>query len=229
MKTNGAVIVVPHFDDELYCAGSYLVTYPHQINLIITHPTDTCKSDKYKSQVKMFEESVKQLNEYRKFLGFDPIFPKVIEGAGPNGLPPDLYLSAITAIENACNDFEKIDYYVYTLKSGHQSHTECNNIARAVLRHDFLAKMKYVLEAPYPMLYFTPSSFSNDDRNYNAFRSIDVVGMQLIYDIINTTYKAKSPPNSILGAKSFKTSMEFYGICIGTEYAQPFICKRVLL
>lgn len=227
----GAVIIVPHFDDEVFQFGAYLTEYPHHIDIVFTHPTDTVSDELYMKQYNMMKSCINTLNDYRSRRNFEypEIDFKVIPTAGPKGISSDNYLSAVSLIESIVRQYKEIDCYGFSIKSSHQSHTESNQIASHVMRSPYVEKMKLILNAPYPQTYYSPCEWTDGDRNYNVYYPITEDSANLLHYLIGEVYGEKNPPTGILGADPFLDALKFFGRASNkSQWAQPFICRRLV-
>lgn len=229
-KDRAAILIVPHFDDEIFQVGSFLLSYKNNIELVFTHPCDTIgfNSERYNNQLDMMHKSLNKIKEYRTNHGMiSNIKVTILPYSKPNGIG-DEFLNAIHDLESIVNKYPEIDYYIYSVKSSHQSHQESHKLAEIVLRSPFIEKINNILEATYPQNYFGIIN-NTDDAIYNTYNMMDKEMVDLLVDIIGTTYGQKNPPNSILSPEGFRNSLQFYGYAGQCDYAQPFIIKRRLI
>lgn len=45
---NKSIVILPHFDDEIFQTGAFLLKYKEEIELFITHPNDTISNSLYR-------------------------------------------------------------------------------------------------------------------------------------------------------------------------------------
>ena len=221
-----SVIIVPHRDDEWFCTASLLLNYPRTILLYITHPSDCISKENFDKQTVMFDCALTMANEYRSKHNMKQIIPFTNLYSNFNGVMDNEPRRQLQKeIEGRLAWLDKIDYFVTTVKSTHQSHQECNNIAMSMLRSPYIEKMQNVLYASYPQAYF---SVPYDDNSglFNTYVEMDKEQIELTRKIIGEIYGEKNHPNTILGADNFVQALKFFGLASGREYAQPFITKR---
>lgn len=56
---NKSIVILPHFDDEIFQIGAFLLKYKEEIELFITHPNDTISNSLYNLQKKLFNLNTK--------------------------------------------------------------------------------------------------------------------------------------------------------------------------
>jgi len=220
----GSIFVVPHFDDEVFQFASMLFKYPYNISLVFTHPTDTISSKLFNDQLEMMHKSIDEINAVRISSGFMKITDiNVFTSAGPKGISPENYLPVLNSIEQLFNKYGYVDYFGYSLKSTHQSHTESHLLCSSILRSPYLEKIKNVILAPYPQLYHSPSIWGSEDKNFNLYQEISSDNIEVIRNIIGSIYGSKNINTSILGADSFIESLHSFAVGTMMNYAQPYI------
>lgn len=220
-----SIIVIPHMDDEIFQAGGILLNYPNDIQLLITHPTDCISKERYDEQVKMFLECMQIINSYRETKQFPRIEYFIFENATFNGYMSDEGRKEIQNQLEYCLDSDtKIDYFVFTEESTHQSHQECNHIAMSCCRSPYIEKCKDIMLATYPQ-----SSYGIKFDGYhelNSYLPLSDIQVDLMCDCIGKIYGEKNQNTTILGADNFRTFLKFYGSKCGKKYAQPFSSLR---
>jgi len=221
-----SVIIVPHRDDEWFCTASLLLNYPKTIFLYITHPSDCISKEAFVKQTTMFEQALRMANIYRSKNNMQEIIPYTNLNSNFNGVMDNEDRKKLQSeIENRLKWLEKIDYFVTTVKSTHQSHQECNNIAMSMLRSPFIEKMQNVLYASYPQAYFSVP-YDEGSGSFNTYVEMNDEQIEITRKVIGEVYGEKNHPNTILGADNFVEALRFFGLASGRKYSQPFITKR---
>lgn len=207
---SSSIIVVPHYDDELFCAGSFLLSYKHDINIVFTHTTDfISKKEEYK-QSEFLINSMKIINKYRKEHKMPEIKMFVTETLD----------FARHLIENMIKDAGKIDYFITTAMSTHPSHTECHNFCIELLRWPYISKIQDFLTATYPQNWL-----STCQQQENCFFGFKKEIMQILERCFDA-YAPKIKDNLLLCFPTFYHYCELTGLRVGQEFAQPFIIKQ---
>jgi len=222
MDRRGCVIVVPHYDDEILQAGSFLVGYAGPLLLVFTHQGDVLTCDENNDEYGMYMEADERIGAYRKEKGFGPVHSVSDIQNGDR-------LSVLHIVEAALRSFEQVDYFVSSLRTGHQSHTESSEICMSALRNDMLLRTRCVLQAPYPALTFGCTSHSIDDTYYTSFMPMEETAFGILHDCIRVDYKEKCWMGATADADAFKLSCEFYGRKAGFKYAMPFSSRKIIL
>lgn len=221
-------------DDEIFQAGSILLNYPNDIDLFVTHPTDCISESRYMNQRTMFYQCMNLVNEYREKRDFPKINYKLYEYASFNGYMSDEGRKAIQSdleksfeislIDNCWTPSRKIDYFVFTEESTHQSHQECNHIAGSICRSPFIEQCKDIMLATYPQSEY--GIRFNSENHINSYLPISEEQADILCHCIGNIYKEKNSNSTILGADNFKTYLQFFGSRCGKDYAQPFMALR---
>lgn len=228
-----SIIVVPHFDDEIFQTGSILLNYKNDIDLLITHPTDCISKQRFLSQLEMFKQCLNLINTYRKIKGYvGNIQSYVYTLATFNGYMNDHGRKRIQTRLESCffdkvtNEPYNIDYFVYTEESTHQSHLECNHICNSICRSPYIENIKDIMLATYPQSEFGIKF--NKNNNINSYIPITQEQVSLMCDCIGKIYGEKNHNTTILGADNFETYLKFFGERCGNAFAQPFCTLRHL-
>ena len=217
-----AVLVVPHTDDEHFLTASFLFNYKKTIYLFVTHSNDTINKETWLRQSEMFKQSIEIVNNYRIKNNYEGlVIPILFNCADFNGMYSYARKFVHGKIEELLDRVDKIDYYVTTIKSTHQSHTECNDIALSMMRSPYIEKCKTILLGTYPQSIYG-LAYSDEYDSLNTYVPMTKEQVDITCDIIGNVYGEKNYPNSILGSEHFKEMLKFYGNCISTEYAQPY-------
>lgn len=215
------IIIVPHMDDCIFQSASFLFNYPGTIYLFLTHSNDTISKERWLHQSNMFQQSIDCVNSYRKEKNFELAIPIVFNCGEFNGMSSYSRKYIHGKIEELLDRVEKIDYYVTTIKSTHQSHNECNDIALSMMRSPYIEKVKTIVLGSYPQSVYG-LTYSSEYNDLNTYVPMTEDQVDLSCKIIGEVYGEKNLKNSILGAPHFKEMLKFYGNCISEEYAQPF-------
>lgn len=228
-----AVLVSPHFDDEILLTGSFLVSYPGDIILAVTHQGDCIDWGKMEVEKKAFTTVINELRDYRESHGLGTIETRLLTFAKPGflGYSTDstMYKDILMRLEKLILEAGEISHFVFSAKSGHQNHTESNKICRSVLRDRFTDKIHTVLEAVYPNLLFAPTAEGNDLSNLTAFHEISKEGLEFLKRQLDINYACKVQGNMSYNGDSFEVVCRYFGRCIRKEFAQPYIIKSTKL
>lgn len=233
-KKHKSIIIVPHFDDEIFQAGGILLNYKYIIDLFITHPTDTISTEKYIKQHKMFKECIKLISEYRLSKGYEEIncytyqkakFNGYMSSEGRREIQNDLEKAfELNLVDDKWESNYKVDYLVFTESSTHQSHNECYHIAMSLCRSPYIEQCKDIMLATYPQSEYGIKIDST--RQINSYLPLTTEQVDILVNCIGTIYGEKNDTSQILGPENFKTYLNFFGSKCGKDFAQPYIAMR---
>jgi hypothetical protein len=208
MKIN--LVVVPHFDDEILQAGAVILKSKLPVSIVFTH----CQDDK--DNIMAAGPSIRALHAYT---GKSIMADYCSSSLG--------YRDKLGVLEEIVEN-NQVDTLVYTLRSGHQSHNESNEIVSSLLRAPYLFKIKKILKAPYPLSYFAPVNHSIEDKDYNTFLTLTESQVQVLIDILKGPYGYKCEGNGLYSEQVFEKALRFFGISAGAEFAMPYIMSRYI-
>ena len=73
MLRKRSIVVVPHYDDEILCALSFLLAYPNAIDLYFTHQDDFISKEEEHKQSEMLHKCLTLINSYRSTCDYLPV------------------------------------------------------------------------------------------------------------------------------------------------------------
>lgn len=224
---NKSIVILPHFDDEIFQTGAFLLKYKEEIELFITHPNDTISNSLYNLQKKMFIKTISLINEFRLKNNLKKIKTYIYNYSNFNGYIKTNNRKKIQKdLENVMSK-ENIDYFITTVKSTHQSHKICNEIAISCLRSPYIEKINNILLATYPQDEY---GISFTDKKINAYIQLEKQEVEFLCYCIKEIYGIKNNNKKILNSDSFYKYLSYFGIKSGNEFAMPFyILKTVLM
>jgi len=212
------VMLMPHFDDEIFNGISFLLNYPREIHLFISHEGDCISEESYSRNTCDFFEVIGKLNDYRKERGYSPIIVGGIplyskEVVDRLSIKPDWHEDLCSRLEKILISEGRVEYFIIPSPSIHQSHTQSHNIGKSMLRPPYLDNIDEVLVGTYQVDVRAPNTLLSEDCVFNPIKFRD---LPFIVDLLNT-YKKNALPSSEL-----EVIFRYNGFRCGEDYAQVF-------
>lgn len=228
-----AILVCPHYDDEILLTGSFLVEYEGDVTLIVTHQGDCIPPSKWEVENNAFTNVVREIQDYRSQKGKGKLKIVDLSSWEPDCLGystrPESYIGVLSQIEKEVLEGEEISYFIFPAKSGHQNHNECNKMCRSVLRDRYTDRIKTIMESVYPNMLFSPTAEGIDLSSLNAFHEVSSEGMELLKRQLDVNYNCKVQGNLSYNGASYEIVCRYFGRNARIEFAQPYILKSTKL
>lgn len=135
MEGKNCLIVVPHFDDEVFIALPFLTQKWSKLLVLFTAPYDFLDDEEAKAQTAMAN----------KYLGKLGVGYEIIKDG-----------RTLAGIECTLKEWGHIDYFVTTEHTKHPSHASCYTDCSQILRHPWRDKINQFIVRP-PLIDMEPS------------------------------------------------------------------------
>lgn len=197
-----SIVLMPHFDDELFNACSFLLTYKGTIDLFFSHQGDCITEEMYNRDILDFKKVMSELNDYRLQKGWGTVglkgFPN-FEDVDRLGINSKWHHELCSLIENELRENE-IEYFIIPSPSIHQAHQACYQIGKSMLRAPYISNIDNILIGTYYVDMITPNDLtsspcifipmSEQDKNfaihllsyYNKNHAIDSKNLDVIFN-----------------------------------------------
>lgn len=201
-----SIVVVPHYDDEILCAISFLLAYPNEIDLYFTHQDDFITKEEEHKQSEMLHKCLSIINNYRGVCGYPAVMSFSCDTTDD--------LLTKNALMNACT--MPIEYFVTTGPSIHESHVKCFEWCRQLLRFPYIQNIKTFMAAQYPQNWYSIG------EQATTYVRIDGDVLKTVVKNCFDCYADKIKQNEFFGYEAFKLGLKFFGMRTKFDYAQPF-------
>lgn len=154
---------MPHFDDELFNACSFLLTYKGPIDLFFSHQGDCITEEMYSRDIQDLTKVLSELDMYRTNKGFGKISVKAypaFEDVDRIKIKSEWHQKLCSMIESELKNNE-IEYFIIPSPSIHQSHQQCYQIGKSMLRAPYISNIQNILIGTYYVDKITPNDLTS--------------------------------------------------------------------
>lgn len=212
-----AVILMPHFDDEIFNSISFLLKYPGRISIYFSHQGDCISHENYLKDISDMGAVLLKLNEYRNSKGFEnarvEIYPDYNDVDRLN-ITTEWHEKLCRAIEMDIKENE-VEYFIIPSPSNHQAHKVCHNIGKSLLRVPYINNIQNILIGTYYVDKITPNDLQNNNLCIHIPMEKSEVEFAKNLILLYTKNHAVNPEN-------LEVIFRYEGYTCAEDYAQSF-------
>ncbi len=212
-----AIILMPHFDDEIFNAASFLIKYSGPINIYFSHQGDCISKENYIRDIEDMNRVIEKLNSYRKENSKGPvtvkIYPNYKKDVNRLNITPEWHSTLCTAIENDIKRSD-VEYFIIPSPSNHQAHKACYKIGKSLLRAPYINNIQNILIGTYYVDKITPNDL-NESLSFHIPMTENEVNFAIELISLYTKNHAIEPEN-------LEVIFRYEGFTCSEKYAQSF-------
>lgn len=220
-----AIILMPHFDDEIFNSVSFLLKYSGDIDIYFSHQGDCISEENYNKDITDMNEVITRLNRYRNERMPGKISVKLYPKYGEvdrQSMTNEWHKNLCGAIEDNIKN-NKIEYFIIPSPSNHQAHKSSYNIGKSLLRAPYINNIENILIGTYYVDKITPNDLNRQPCLYFPISKND---LEFAKEILSLYTK-----NHAINPENLEVIFRYEGFCCSEEYAQafyPYYMKKIL-
>lgn len=211
-----SIILMPHFDDEIFNAASFLIKYSGPISIYFSHQGDCISYENYLKDIEDMERVINKLNDYRKEKNKTEVKVEMysdFHDVSRLNMTEEWHAQLCRAIENDIKENE-IEYFIIPSPSNHQAHKACYNIGKSLLRAPYINNIQNILIGTYYVDKITPNDL-NESLSFHI--PMEKEEVELAKNVISLYTK-----NHAINPENLEVIFRYEGYTCAEEYAQSF-------
>ena len=211
-----SIILMPHFDDEIFNAISLLIKYSNPISIYFTHQGDCISRENYLKDIEDMNRVMEKLNKYRKENQKAPVTVEMYSDyndVGRLSITEEWHEKLCRGIETDIKNNE-IEYFIIPSPSNHQAHKSCYNIGKSLLRAPYINNIQNILIGTYYVDKITPNDLNESLCFHVPMKKEEV---KFAVDLISLYTK-----NHAINPENIEVIFRYEGFTCSEEFAQSF-------